>query len=106
MAKAETVSSRLPRGTKPVSQAFFTALEAVPEASRIAVAKAAYAMIRDGMKAQRDKLKARAAREKAFNGVVATRSAVTKPRKTASKAGGATALKRPIRKSAATTSVD
>jgi hypothetical protein len=106
MAKAETVSSRLPRGTKPVSQAFFTALEAVPEASRIAVAKAAYAMIREEMKAQRDKLKARAAKEKACKSVAATRSAVTKPRKAVSKAGGATTLKRRTRKSTAVTSVD
>lgn len=65
MAKAETTTARVPRGTKPVSQAFFTALEAIPEASRAAVAKAAQAMIRDQIKAQREKAKAAAAKEKA-----------------------------------------
>lgn len=65
MLKAETTSSRAPRGTKPVSQAFFTALEAIPDASRAAVAKAAIVMIRDEMKARKDKLKLAAAKEKA-----------------------------------------
>ena len=46
MLKSETTSARSPRGTKPVSQAFFTALDAVPEAARSAVAKAAQVMIR------------------------------------------------------------
>ena len=64
MAKAETTAARLPRGAKPVSQAFFTALETIPEASRSAVAKAAQALIRDQMKMQRDKAKASAAKEK------------------------------------------
>lgn len=64
MLKAETTSNRAPRGTKPVSQAFFTALDAVPEASRAAVAKAAQAMIRDEMKARKDKMKLAASKEK------------------------------------------
>ena len=55
MALAEKTSSRLPRGTKPVVQAFLTALDAVPEASRPAVAKAAQTMIRDEMKLRRSK---------------------------------------------------
>ena len=63
MLKAE--ATRAPRGTKPVSQAFFTALEAVPEASRAAVAKAAQVMIRDELKARREKTKAAATKEKA-----------------------------------------
>ena len=65
MLKAATISTRAPRGTKPVSLAFFTALDAVPEASRAAVAKAAQAMIRDELKLRRDKMKAAAAKEKA-----------------------------------------
>ena len=65
MLKAETTSNRAPRGTKPVSQAFFTALDAVPEASRAAVAKAAQAMIRDELKGRKEKLKVTAAKEKA-----------------------------------------
>ena len=64
MAKAETSAQRSPRGTKPVSQAFFTALDSVPEASRAAVAKAAHAMIRDELKLRRDKMKVAAAKEK------------------------------------------
>ncbi len=34
MLKADTTPTRAPRGTKPVIQAFFTALDAVPEAIR------------------------------------------------------------------------
>ena len=65
MAKSETASPRAPRGTKPVSQAFFAALDAIPEASRAAVAKAAQAMIRDEIKSQREKAKAASAKDKA-----------------------------------------
>lgn len=66
MARAgtETVTPRAPRGTKPVAQAFLTALESIPVASRSAVAKAAQAMIRDELRNWRDKLKAVAAKEK------------------------------------------
>ena len=71
MLKAETTAARAPRGTKPVSQAFFTALESVPEASRSAVAKAAQAMIREELKARREKLKIAAAKEKARQPVAA-----------------------------------
>jgi hypothetical protein len=65
MAKAETGVARAPRGTRPVSQAFFTALDAVPEAQRAAVAKAAQVAIRDELKARREKSKATAAKAKA-----------------------------------------
>lgn len=62
MAKAETPSNRLPRGTKPVAQAFFAALESIPEASRSAVARAALALIRDELKVVHERPKiARAA---------------------------------------------
>ncbi len=64
MLKAATNATRAPRGTKPVSQAFFSALESIPEASRSAVAKAALTMIRDEMKMRKDKLKVTAAKEK------------------------------------------
>jgi hypothetical protein len=57
LAKSDTIRTRLPRGTKPVVQAFFDALEAIPERSRADVAKAAYAGIRDAMKDQREKSK-------------------------------------------------
>ena len=66
MLKATTTAAtRSPRGTKPVSQAFFSALETIPEASRPAVEKAALAMIRDEIKMRREKTKAAAAKEKA-----------------------------------------
>jgi hypothetical protein len=65
MSKADTAPTRSPRGTKPVSQAFFNALDAVPEAQRAAVAKAAQAMIRDELKARREKARAASAKEKA-----------------------------------------
>ena len=65
MLKAETNTTRAPRGTKPVMQAFFTALDAIPEASRAAVGKAAQTMIRDEMKGRKEKLKLAAAKEKA-----------------------------------------
>jgi hypothetical protein len=56
MTKAET-SNRLPRGTKPVAQAFFAALESIPEASRSAVARAAQTLIRDELKVLRERQK-------------------------------------------------
>jgi hypothetical protein len=65
MAKAETITNRAPRGTKPVSQAFFAALDAVPDAQRAAIAKAAQVMIRDELKLRREKVKAAAAKVKA-----------------------------------------
>ena len=71
MLKADTAPARAPRGTKSVSQAFFAALESIPEASRSAVAKAAQTMIRDEIKTRREKLKAAAAKEKARQPVAA-----------------------------------
>ncbi len=65
MAKSESTSIRAPRGTKPVMTAFFTALDATPEASRAAIAKAAQVMIRDELKMRREKVKAAAAKLKA-----------------------------------------
>jgi hypothetical protein len=58
MAKAETTRAKAPRGTRNVTAAFFSALDAIPEDSRAAVAKAAHAAIRDQLKAQREKAKA------------------------------------------------
>jgi hypothetical protein len=79
MAKAETANpaARAPRGTKPVTQAFFAALESVPEATRSAVAKAAQAMIRDELKNRREKLKAAAAKAKARGPAAAKRAPKT-----------------------------
>jgi hypothetical protein len=66
MPKTETATARSPRGAKSVSQAFFTALGTIPEATRAAVAKAAKAMIGDQMKMQREKARATVAKEKAI----------------------------------------
>ena len=95
MAKAETASTttRSPRGAKPVSQAFFTALESVPEATRAAVAKAAQAMIRDEIKMQREKARAAAAKEKARKPVAAKTAKTAKPAKTATAAKKPAAVK-------------
>ena len=78
MAKAEMMSTRSPRGTKPVSDAFFAALESIPAASRAAVAKAAQAMIRDELKAQRDKTKAAGIKQKTAQSAAARTSAAAK----------------------------
>jgi hypothetical protein len=58
MAKVATPSNRLPRGTKPVAQAFFQALDKIAQASRSAVARAAQTLIRDELRADREKQKA------------------------------------------------
>ena len=65
MAKIEAMAARSPRGTKPVAQAFFSALEVIPETNRAAVSKAALAMIRDQIKLQREKAKLLAVKAKA-----------------------------------------
>jgi hypothetical protein len=88
MLKAKSASTRAPRGSKPVSQAFFTALEAVPEASRAAVANAAHTMIRDELKAMRAKTKASAAKIKAHTPTKPKRVAKTNGKITPVKAAG------------------
>ena len=109
MLKAETTTARAPRGTKPVSQAFFTALDAIPEHSRAAVAKAAQAAIRDELKARKEKLKAAATKEKARKASAvaeppakpAGRGRAAKPAKVAAAPNGALApVKRRGRKPA------
>ncbi len=64
MAIADDKRSRAPRGSRPVTQAFLTALEAVPETSRASVAKAAMSMIRDMLKGQKPAKKPMAAKAK------------------------------------------
>ena len=93
MAKTDTTTTRAPRGAKPVSQAFFTALESIPEATRAAVAKAAQAMIRDQIKTQREKVKAIAAKDKAAAANKARQSAPIKAVTTAPKAASKTKTK-------------
>ena len=82
MAKIDTGSTRAPRGTKPVSAAFFSALDAAPEAQRIAIARAAQVMIRDELRTRRERAKAVTTKARA-----ATKTATTK--KVAAKVGPA-----------------
>lgn len=53
MSNTDSARTRAPRGTRIVAAAFFTALQEIPDARRAAVAKAAQAVIRDALKAQR-----------------------------------------------------
>jgi hypothetical protein len=64
MAKAAT-SSRAPRGTRVLTQAFFAAADEIPEGQRDAVVKAALASIRDTLKEAREKAKAAKAKAQA-----------------------------------------
>jgi hypothetical protein len=52
-----TVATRAPRGTKTLTQAFFSAADGIPESQRGAVVKAALAAIRDQLKEDREKVK-------------------------------------------------
>jgi hypothetical protein len=81
MAKAAT-STRAPRGTKTLTQAFFGAADAIPEAQRAAVVKATLTAIRNELKADREK--AAAAKAKAKSASLA-KKAVAKPGKKAAK---------------------
>ena len=75
MAKQAPASTRLPRGTKPVAQAFLHALDTVPEQSRAAVSKAALSMIRNEIKASREKQ--RASRSESVASTTSARGAKT-----------------------------
>jgi hypothetical protein len=60
-----TVATRAPRGTKTLTQAFFSAAAAIPEIQCDAVVKAALAAIRDQLKEDQEKVKATKAKVKA-----------------------------------------
>jgi TRAP-type C4-dicarboxylate transport system substrate-binding protein len=96
MAVKATPAARAPRGTKTLTQAFFSAAEGIPEDQREAVVKAALAAIRDQLKDARERARlAKAkARQKAASG--------TKPgRPAAAGTRGATASVRPRGRTAA-----
>lgn len=86
MAIKATSGARAPRGTKTLIQAFFSAADSIPEATRADVVKAALAAIRDQLKDVRDKAKvAKAkAKEKAAKTsvVVSPKVAAAAPKKT------------------------
>ena len=69
--------------TKPVAQAFLTALDALPDAQRAGVARAAQIVIRDGLQARRQKVKASALAAKSR--ASAKRGVKAKPAKGAAK---------------------
>ena len=57
MARNATATTRAPRGTKVLAQAFFSAADGIPEAQRAGVIKAALAAIREQLKAVVEKAK-------------------------------------------------
>jgi hypothetical protein len=63
MAKSSN-SIRAPRGTKILAKAFFDAADEIPEPQRAEVVKAALALIRDELKAAREKVAAAKAKAK------------------------------------------
>jgi hypothetical protein len=99
MAIKSTTSTRAPRGTKTLTQAFFSAADSVPEAQRDAVVKAALAAIRDELKA--DKAKAKMARAKARSKPVRTTAAKPTASKPAAKAAAKATTKSPAKAAAA-----
>jgi hypothetical protein len=98
MAQEPSLASAL-RGTKIVARAFFTAVDAMPEPQRRAVAAAALDLIRDDMKAQREKAAAVVAKAKTVK-LPATKAAKA-PAKGTKKAAKKTAPVRRARKAKA-----
>jgi histone H1/5 len=82
MAQA-TTSTRAPRGTKVLTQAFFAAADAIPEPQRADVVKAALTAIRDEIKAAREK--AAAAKAKVKSAAPTKQAAATAAKKAAAK---------------------
>jgi hypothetical protein len=64
MALQATAKSRAPRGTKILTQAFFSAADNIPDAQRPTVIKAAIAAIRDELREHREKAKVAKAKSK------------------------------------------
>lgn len=71
--------TRAPRGTKTITQAFFSALSEIPEERRDAVARAAQSAIREELQARRVKKSARGGR----TGTRGTAAKANGPRKRA-----------------------
>jgi hypothetical protein len=90
-----TTSVRAPRGTRVLTQAFFSAADAIPEPHRAAVVKAALAAIRNELKAAREK--AAAAKVKAKSASAVKKAAPKPDAKIAAsvKAGNAKKIGRP-----------
>ncbi len=72
-------NSRLPRGTRPVAQAFLIALDAVPAKSRQDVAKAALGVVKEGLALRKNAARQNAVAAKSGKRPVAARPAKAKP---------------------------
>ncbi len=96
MAAKPTVSSRAPRGTRTLTQAFFSAADGIPEAQRADVVKAAVMAIRDQLKEEREKAKLTKARAKAKG----AKTAGTRRRKVADPAPTEQPVTAPVSKTA------
>ena len=106
MAKA-AASSRAPRGTRVLTQAFFSAAEEIPEGQRDAVVKAAFALIRDTLKEAHEKAKAAKAKAKAggpARGRTAKPARATRPAAAKGRKAGAARRGRPPTRQASETS--
>jgi len=79
MAKTSS-ATRVPRGTKILTKAFFAAADEIPEPQRAEVVKAALALIRDELKAAREKVAVAKAKAKEKAG----KTSASPPRKSAS----------------------
>jgi hypothetical protein len=85
---AKDAATRAPRGTKILAQAFFSAADAIPEAQRDGVVKAALALIRDQLKEVREKAKVAKEKVKAKGAKApAARKAPERKKAAAKKAG-------------------
>jgi hypothetical protein len=71
--------TRLPRGSRPVADAFLTALDAIPVNSRSDVAKAALGIVKEGLAQRKDVARQEAATAKASKRPVAAKRATAKP---------------------------
>jgi hypothetical protein len=96
MATKTTTSARAPRGTKILTQAFFSAAEEIPEPQRGDVIKAALTSIRDTLKVTREK--AQAVKAKAGKQVAKSKAAAKPAKKTASVASAAPATQNAVKK--------
>ena len=75
----KATGTRAPRGTKTLTQAFFSAADSIPEEQRAPVVKAALAAIRDQVKDDREKSRAATAKAKARASTARGKVAAKKP---------------------------
>jgi hypothetical protein len=90
MARNAAATTRAPRGTKVLAQAFFSAAGGIPEAQRAAVIKAALAAIREQLKDVREKAKIAKVKTRGAKGP-AIRKATGRPKAAAEAPGTAAA---------------